>query len=247
MPCLSKTARPQISAVSLPAISEQTGSPYLQRCLTSPCPNPPVLRSRLYRSQSQTAARPTHRRCPPDTGRQRRLFFVLLSHIGLFQCHGMDHTAFQQLQPQFVKRSSVESLRTAGCRSFKIHSQVLKGRLRGQRAGTPAGHADGVPLFQIPLLFVGKLLKCYRDRLCLYSVPENVGIVPAIVARHILAGFFAVLILFRAVEGEQCCGCAGQWSAAHPQIRFRPCIVRTARSMLMGLERWAFMPAARHF
>ena len=48
-------------------------------------------------------------------------------------------------------------------------------------------------------------------------------------------------------RGKQCCGCAGQWSAAHPQIRFRPCIVRTARSMLMGLERWAFMPAARHF
>lgn len=52
------------------------------------------------------------------------------------------------------------------------------------------------------MLFVGKLLKRRRDRLCLYSVPEDFGVVPAIVARHILAGFFAVLVLLRAVEGN---------------------------------------------
>ena len=52
------------------------------------------------------------------------------------------------------------------------------------------------------MLFVGKLLKCCRDRLCLYSVPEDFGVVPAIVARHIRAGFFAVLVLLRAVEGN---------------------------------------------
>ena len=46
------------------------------------------------------------------------------------------------------------------------------------------------------------MLKCCRDRLCLYSVPEDFGIVPAIVACHILAGFFAVLVLLRAVEGN---------------------------------------------
>ena len=118
------TARPQISAVSLPAISEQTVSPFLQRCWTSSCPNLPVLLSRLCRSQSQTAAHPIHRRCPPDTGRQRRLFFVPFAALGLFQRHGMDYTAFQQLQPQLVQCAPVESLRTAGCRSFKIHPLI---------------------------------------------------------------------------------------------------------------------------
>ena len=75
MPCLSKTARPQISAI-LPLVSpEQTISPFLQRCSTPPCPNLPVLLSRLCRFQNRTEFRPIRRRCPPDTGRQRRLFF----------------------------------------------------------------------------------------------------------------------------------------------------------------------------
>ena len=34
------------------------------------------------------------------------------------------------------------------------------------------------------------------------TIPEDFGIVPAIVACHILAGFFAVLVLLRAVEGN---------------------------------------------
>ena len=114
----------------------------------------------------------------------------------------MDKTAFQQLQAQLVQCSPVESFCAAGCRTLEIYRQVLKGGLRGQRADAPAGHADGIPLFQIPLLFVGKLLNRCRDRLCLYSVPEDFGVVPAIVACHILAGFFAVLVLFRAVEGN---------------------------------------------
>lgn len=119
----------------------------------------------------------------PDTGRQRRPFFVLFSALGLLQRHGMDIPAFQQLQAQFVKCSPVESLRTTGGCTLEIHSQVLKGGLCGQGADAPAGHADGVPFLQIPLLFVGKLLKRRRDRLCLYSVPEDFGVVPAIVAR----------------------------------------------------------------
>ena len=52
------------------------------------------------------------------------------------------------------------------------------------------------------MLFIGQLLKRRRDCFCLNPVPEDVGIVPAIVVRHILAGFFAVLVLFRAVEGN---------------------------------------------
>ncbi len=154
MPCLSKTARPQISAVSLPAIPVCTGSSFLQRCWTLSCPNLPALRSPLCRFQNQIAAHPIHRRCPPDTGRQRRLFFVLLAALGLFQRHGMDYTAFRQLQAQLVKRPPVESLRATGGCTLEIHRQVLKGRLRGQRADASAGHADGIPLFQIPLLFV---------------------------------------------------------------------------------------------
>ena len=43
------------------------------------------------------------------------------------------------------------------------------------------------------------MLEHRRDCLCLNPVPEDVGIVPAIVARHILAGFLTVLILLCAV------------------------------------------------
>ena len=67
----------------------------------------------------------------------------------------MDKTAFQQLQAQLVKRPPVEPFCAAGCRTLEIYRQVLKGGLCGQRADTTAGHTDGVPLFQIPLLFVG--------------------------------------------------------------------------------------------
>ena len=73
MPCLSKTARPQISAVSLPVSPAQTVSPFLQRCWTLSCPNLPASRSPLRRSQSQTAARPTRRRCLPDMPKQKTI------------------------------------------------------------------------------------------------------------------------------------------------------------------------------
>ena len=54
----------------------------------------------------------------------------------------MDKPAFQQLQAQLVKRPPVESLRATGGCTLEIHRQVLKGRLRGQRADAPAGHAE---------------------------------------------------------------------------------------------------------
>ena len=73
MPCLSKTARPQISAVSLPVSPAQTVSPFLQRCWTLSCPNLPASRSPLCRSQSQTAARPIRRRCLPDMPKQKTI------------------------------------------------------------------------------------------------------------------------------------------------------------------------------
>ena len=61
----------------------------------------------------------------------------------------MDKPAFKQLQAQLVKRPPVESLRATGGCTLGIHRQVLKGRLRGQRADASTGHADGIPLFQI--------------------------------------------------------------------------------------------------
>ena len=75
--------------------------------------------------------------------------FVPFAALGLLQRHGMDKPAFQQLQAQLVKRPPVESLRATGGCTLEIHRQVLIGGLRGQRADTPAGHADGIPLFQI--------------------------------------------------------------------------------------------------
>ena len=60
----------------------------------------------------------------------------------------MDKSAFRQLQAQFIHCAPVKLLRAAGCCSLEIHRQVLKGGLCVQRADAPAGHADGVPLFQ---------------------------------------------------------------------------------------------------
>ena len=54
----------------------------------------------------------------------------------------MDKPAFQQLQAQLVKRPPVESLRATGGCTLEIHCQVLKGRLRGQRADASTGHAE---------------------------------------------------------------------------------------------------------
>ena len=81
---------------------------------------------------------PNRRLCLPDTGRQRRLFFVPFAAFGLLQRHGMVKPAFQQL----VKRPPVESLRATGGCTLEIHRQVLKGRLRGQRADASTGHAE---------------------------------------------------------------------------------------------------------
>ena len=64
----------------------------LQKRLTSPCPNLPALRSPLCRFQNQTESHPIRRRCP-------------LAALGLLQRHGMDKTAFQQLQAQALQRS----------------------------------------------------------------------------------------------------------------------------------------------
>ena len=73
MPCLSKTARPQISAVSLPVSPVCTGSPFLQRCWTLSCPNLPASRSPLCCFQNQTEARPIRRRCLPDMPKQKTI------------------------------------------------------------------------------------------------------------------------------------------------------------------------------
>ena len=54
----------------------------------------------------------------------------------------MDKPAFQQLQAQLVKHPPVESLRATGGCTLEIHRQVLKGRLRGQRADASTGHAE---------------------------------------------------------------------------------------------------------
>ena len=73
MPCLSKTARPQISVVSLPVSPAQTVSPFLQRCWTLSCPNLPASRSPLRRFQNQIAAHPIRRRCLPDMPKQKTI------------------------------------------------------------------------------------------------------------------------------------------------------------------------------
>ena len=139
---LDQTSQQPHLAALPPVSSVCAESPSLQRCWTLSYPNLQVLRSPLCHSQNQTAAHPIRRRCLPDIGRQRRLFFVPFAAFGLLQRHGMDKPAFQQLQAQLVKRPPVESLRATGGCTLEIHCQVLKGRLRGQRADASTGHAE---------------------------------------------------------------------------------------------------------
>ncbi len=75
MPDLPKTAQRHLSAVSPPASAVCIVSPFLQRCWTLSCLNQPDLRSQPCLFQNQTEFHPIRRCCPPDTGRQRRLFF----------------------------------------------------------------------------------------------------------------------------------------------------------------------------
>ncbi len=135
---LDQTSQQPHLAALPPVSSVCTESPSSQRRWTSPYPTPPAGRSPSCRLQNQIGSRPIRRRCPPDTGRQRRLFFVPFAAFGLLQRHGMDKPAFQQL----VKRPPVESLRATGGCTLEIHRQVLKGRLRGQRADASTGHAE---------------------------------------------------------------------------------------------------------
>ena len=86
----------------------------------------------LCRSQSQTAARPIRRRCPPDTGRQRRLFFVPFAALGLFQRHGMDHTA---------SPASSAVLRATSCFSFNSGTDTV-------RPSTWRAHSRTAPVFR---------------------------------------------------------------------------------------------------
>ena len=139
---LDQTSQQSFSAAAPPASSGCTELPSLQRHWALSCPTPPAGRSPLCRLQSQIRSLPIRRRCLPDIGRQRRLFFVPFAAFGLLQRHGMDKPAFQQLQAQLVKRPPVESLRATGGCTLEIHRQVLKGRLRGQRADASTGHAE---------------------------------------------------------------------------------------------------------
>lgn len=139
---LDQTSQQPHLAALPPVSSVCAESPSLQRYWTLSCPTPPARRSPLCRLQSQILSLPIRRRCLPDIGRQRRLFFVPFAAFGLLQRHGMDKPAFKQLQAQLVKRPPVESLRATGDCTLEIHRQVLKGRLRGQRADASTGHAE---------------------------------------------------------------------------------------------------------
>ena len=117
MSSLSKTARLQISAVSLPEIPVCTGSPFLQRCWTLSCSNLPVLLSRLCRSQSQTAARPIRHRCLPDIRRQRRLFFCSF-------CGTRSVSVSRYGSHRFPAASAV--LRATSCFSFNSGTDTVR-------------------------------------------------------------------------------------------------------------------------
>ena len=78
---LDQTSQQPHLAALPPVSSVCAESPSLQRCWTLSYPNLQVLRSPLCHSQNQTAAHPIRRRCLPDTGRQRRLFFSVIERL----------------------------------------------------------------------------------------------------------------------------------------------------------------------
>ena len=120
MPCLSKTARPQISAVSLPAIPVCTGSSFLQRRWISLCPNLPAWRFPLCRFQSQTAVHPARRRCLPDMPKQKTIA----------ELNAEKEKIKQQLAQEQHKKQRLEN-RIAyyerGDRTKRAHNLIVRG------------------------------------------------------------------------------------------------------------------------
>ena len=120
MPCLSKTARPQISAVSLPAIPVCTGSSFLQRRWISLCPNLPAWRFPLCRFQSQTAVHPARRRCLPDMPKQKTIA----------ELNAEKEKIEQQLTQEQHKKQRLEN-RIAyyerGDRTKRAHNLIVRG------------------------------------------------------------------------------------------------------------------------
>ena len=114
----------------------------------------------------------------------------------------MHHAALHELQAQLVQSAAVGALRAACPTALEHDRQFLKGFLLRHGADPPAGHADGVPSLQQPLLPQLHFPKGSLYGPCPDAVPEDVRIVPAIVAGHVLSGFLAVLVLLRAVKGN---------------------------------------------
>ena len=152
--------------------------------------------------------RPTRRRCPPDTGRQRRLFFCSF-------CGTRSASASRYGQVRFPAALGAACQASAGRTAphrwrsafpdtialYRITAQTPpRPPLPESRSGG-CRHSSGYRRASHPRRF----LRCPRPAPC--------------------------------GRGKQCCGCAGQWSAARPQIRFRPYIrfgQRTQKRPLRG-------------
>ena len=107
----------------------------------------------------------------------------------------MERTGLHQKDGQLLHRLAVGPLRTAGGTALKHRRQFLKGPALGQWTDPATGHADSVSSLQKPLFPVRQFLESGTNRLRLSAVPEDRRIIPGIVPRCILAGFFAVLVL----------------------------------------------------
>ncbi len=89
---------------------------------------------------------------------------------------------------------------TAGCAALKEDCQFFKGQPGADGTDPSTGHTDGVSLFQKGLFPVIQFFKCFSDSFSLDAVPENLRIVPVFIPADILAGFFAVLVLYGLVK-----------------------------------------------
>ena len=127
--------------------------------------------------------------------------FLFVFGLGFaFQPDHMKHSGFCQQTGQVFYGFAVGSFCAASGAALKEKRQFFKGQPSADGTDPSTGHTDGVSLFQKGLFPVIQFFKCFSDSFSLDAVPENLRIVPVFIPADILAGFFAVLVLYGLVK-----------------------------------------------
>ena len=124
------------------------GSPVLRTHWKSWYPNRQAGQFPQWRLQNRIQFLPIRHHSLPDT-RRLRWRFSFFAWFWTFVSAGRHrHRRFPSATASDVLRFPVGSFRTAGRAALEHDSQFFKGGAVFPRTNTPAGHADGKPLFQ---------------------------------------------------------------------------------------------------